>query len=77
MTSQKAEQGSCSAFSSMGHQHGNRHGLKDPAGRAAEHDLPQPRVAIAAHHDQIGLYVGGMGQKRAGNTPRSATRLVI
>ena len=38
-------------LSSMGHQHRDRHRLEDGAGRATQHNLPQPRMAIGAHHD--------------------------
>lgn len=58
----------------MGHQHGNDHCLKDPAGRAAEYDLPQSRMAIAAHHDQIRIHVGRLGQEGAGNAPMIASK---
>ena len=61
----------------MGHQYRHRHGLKDPAGRAAQHDFPQPRMTIATHYDQISLHIDSMGQSVLATLPRSVTRLVI
>ncbi len=47
---------------SVRHQGRHRHRLQDFARRAAEHEFAQPRMSVAAHHDQIDRMIGGVRQ---------------
>ena len=53
------------AASSMRHQHRNRHGAEHIAGDAAPDEFAQARMAVAAHHDEIGAVVGRVREDRA------------
>ena len=48
----------------MRHQHRHRHGAQDAARDAAENELAQARMAIAAEHHEVGAGVGGVRQDR-------------
>jgi hypothetical protein len=44
----------------MRHQGRNRHGGQDAASDPSENELPQTRMAVTSHHQEIGGSVGGM-----------------
>ena len=48
---------------SMRHQYRYRHVLQQRAGRAAEQQLAETRVAVGAHYEEIGAKVGGPRQQ--------------
>jgi hypothetical protein len=52
----------------MGHEHWHGHSLKHGLCRTSQDELSQAAVAIAAHDDQIGTKVAGVGQQRLTGT---------
>ena len=48
---------------SMRHHYRYRHALQQRAGRAAEQQLAETRVAVGAHYQEIGAKVGGPRQQ--------------
>ena len=52
-------------MTSVRHQHRHRHRAQDAARDAAQDELAQARMAVAAHHDEVGRGVGRVRQDRA------------
>ena len=53
--------------SSMRHQDRQRHAFEDRARHPAEHQLADPRMAVSAHHEQIGTQISGARQEHVGD----------
>jgi hypothetical protein len=47
---------------SMREQSRQRHVPRNVPRRSAEHDLAEPGVTIGAHHEQVGIEIGGTRQ---------------
>ena len=45
----------------MGHQHRYVHITQDVARDAAEDYFTQPRMAVCAHHQEVGIQLGYLG----------------
>lgn len=59
--------GSCPPFlsESMRHQCRHSHALEHSLRRTAQNEFSQAGVSVAAHHDQVGRRIGGIGEDRA------------
>ena len=49
------------------HQHRSGHRLENAPCHATEHKFAQPRVAVAAHDDEIGASIGGVREDHVGD----------
>src|SRR6266496_2706567 len=59
-----ADSSSAAHESSMRHQYRHRHRAENATRRAAPNELAQARMAIAAHHDEVGRTVRRMRKNR-------------
>jgi len=50
----------------MRHQHGQRHMVQQVSGNAAEHELPQAGMTVAADHEQVGADIGSIAEQDIG-----------